>query len=98
MVIYASLFKTKFSTFLGHLSTFRETHYTKVEFYQKYYNVLSISDFVISICNLKKKKEIKTKLYTAENSCFAKELLHKFDKRIRPNNEYVHTETIKKCG
>lgn len=24
------------------------------------------------------------------------ELLHKLDKRIRPNNEYVHTETIKK--
>jgi len=53
--------------------------------------------FVISICNFKK-REIKIKLYTAENSCFPKELLHKLDKRIRPNNEYVHTETIKKCG
>lgn len=49
---------------------------------------------------LKKKggKEVKTILYTAENSCFPKELLRKLDKRIKPNNEYVRTETIKKWG
>ena len=36
--------KQTFLLFLCHLSIFWETRYTKVEFYHKYYNVLSVSD------------------------------------------------------
>lgn len=96
MVIYASLFKTKFSIFLGSFEHLQGNTLHKSGILPE---VLVYQTFVISICNLKKKDEIKTILCTAENSCSPKELLHTLDKRIRPNSEYVHTETIKKkCG
>jgi hypothetical protein len=93
MVIYASLFKTKFSFFWGSFEHLQGNtlHKSGILLEVLVYQTL-LSQFV----TLKKKKEIKTILCTAENSCFPKELLHKLDKRIRPNNEYVHTETIKK--
>jgi hypothetical protein len=94
MVIYASLFITKFSNFLGsfehlHGNTHKSGILPEVLVYQM---------FVISICNLKKRKEIKTNCVQQKTAVFQKNCCVKWTRELDQTMNMCILKQYKKRG